>query len=153
MDCIVAISDSVGGRSSQPTPAILTAPCAANIARLIPGLTFSTALAKPSKSVQATPPSGNEPLKVFKYDSSSALRQRLAGKGPTPQFEVTSVVTPCITLLSPTGLSKILRSVWVWRSIKPGATTRPDTSTTCPSASLSRPISRIIPCSTQTSAE
>jgi hypothetical protein len=61
------------------------------------------------------------------------------GNGENPQFPVTSVVTPCNSLLSASGWRITLTSECVWMSTKPGAVTRPVPSITC-AAGTSAPI-------------
>ena len=52
-----------------------------------------------------------------------------------PSCPKTSVVIPCMTLGATSGSTRICRSLWLWVSINPGATTKPDASITKASAS------------------
>jgi len=61
------------------------------------------------------------------------------GANVTPQFPITTLVTPCQQLLEAIGSHDSCASRWVWISTKPGVTT-------FPSASISRmPRSSIVP--------
>ena len=60
----------------------------------------------------------------------SSSRLGSIGKGEKPQLPVTSVVTPCETLLCARPSSIRLMSECVWMSIRPGVATRPRASTT-----------------------
>ena len=63
------------------------------------------------------------------------------GAKVTPQFPITTLVTPCQQLEVPIGSQASCASRWVWMSTKPGVTSRP-------SASISRaPVPSIPPSS------
>src|SRR5687768_8269711 len=58
-------------------------------------------------------------------DTSVASRSWLSGETGAydmPQFPTTSVVTPCIRVLSESRLASSDQSEWEWQSMKPGAT-------------------------------
>ena len=69
-----------------------------------------------------------------------------------PQLPTTSVVTPCRIVLCAVGFVRIVKSLWLCGSTKPGQTTRPPASITrsarAPSTS---PTAVILPSSTATS--
>jgi hypothetical protein len=48
-----------------------------------------------------------------------------SGARLTPQFPVTTVVTPWLNFGVMSGVDMTARSSWVWASMKPGVTTRP----------------------------
>jgi len=62
---------------------------------------------------------------------------RGAGASDTPQFPATTVVTPWLTLGAISGAESIRRSSWVCASMKPGATIRPEASSSVPARALS----------------
>ena len=55
---------------------------------------------------------------------------RETGAGEEPQWPISSLVTPCVTCPGESGNSGNVKSECEWRSMKPGATTRPPTSRT-----------------------
>ena len=76
----------------------------------------------------------------------------LQGASAKPQLPITTVVTPCQQEQLPSGSQATCASMWVWPSMKPGATIMPSASMTSPAGLLMRPISAIRPCFTPTSA-
>ena len=60
------------------------------------------------------------------FSSDAPLR----GTGLPPQLPFTSVVMPCLILLSIHGSTNMLVSEWLWTSINPGLTKSPSTSMT-----------------------
>ena len=52
---------------------------------------------------------------------------------------MTSVVTPCLTFGSWSGSASIISPLWLWRSMKPGATTMPVASITRPASGGASP--------------
>ena len=68
----------------------------------------------------------------------------VSGARLMPQLPVTTVVTPWLALAAISGVANSARSSWVCTSIKPGATTIPDTSTSrAPCARSTAPIAAI----------
>ncbi len=78
---------------------------------------------------------------------SHSWRLGATGAKPTPQFPITTVVTPCQQEGVSSGSHVIWPSKCVWISTKPGATTMPVASMVSrPSASM-RPMALILPSS------
>ena len=87
--------------------------------------------------------------------SAPGPRPCRAGPAPprTPQWPMTSVVTPWRTLLSAWGMRARVKSEWVLMSMKPGATTRPLASIMrAPAAVMSPPMAAMRPSLNATSA-
>ena len=92
--------------------------------------------------------------------SSTAVRQRanhsrssgLQGASAKPQLPMTTLVTPCQHEQLPSGSQATCASIWVWPSMKPGATISPSASIVRWAGARMRPISTIRPPVMPTSA-
>jgi len=81
-----------------------------------------------------------------KKSSAFARSFSLRGAAELPHCPMTSVVTPCLILLSALALASRALSECEWASINPGDTTRPDASIVFPaSASVRSPMTAICP--------
>ena len=92
--------------------------------------------------------------------SSTADRQRayhsrspgLQGASAKPQLPITTDVTPCQHEQLPSGSQATCASMWVWPSMKPGATISPSASIVRRAAPATLPISTMRPSLIATSA-
>src|SRR5499426_306120 len=84
--------------------------------------------------------------------TTMALSVSAHGASVKPQLPMTTLVIPCQHDDVPSGSQKICASMWVWPSMKPGATTCPSASMTSRARSRIRPIVVMRPCRTPTSA-
>lgn len=75
--------------------------------------------------------------------AATRARKSPTGQAELPQLPEMTVVTPCRSMLSAVGRSMI-RSAWVWTSMKPGLATSPPASMTC-SAAAREVVSTIRP--------
>ena len=78
-------------------------------------------LAHPGQSI--VPPASS--VRFFSIANTGSSRRRPT---LTPQLPTTSVVTPCAMELRMGRFRSSEKSEWVWMSMKPGATARPETS-------------------------
>ena len=83
---------------------------------------------------------------------TSCLSLSAHGASVKPQLPITTLVMPCQDEHVPSGSQKICASMWVWPSMKPGATTRPSASMTLLALSRMRPMEAMRPPRTPTSA-
>jgi hypothetical protein len=74
------------------------------------------------------------------------------GAHEKPHWPITSSVTPWQTWLSALPSASSTKSLCVWMSMKPGATTRPAASSVAAASPRSWPIAAMRPCFTPTSA-
>src|SRR5262249_857276 len=88
----------------------------------------------------------------WRLRTTRCLFSSAQGARVKPQLPITTLVMPCQHDEVPSGSQKTCASMWVWPSMKPGATTWPSASITSRARSRIRPIGVRRPCRTPTSA-
>lgn len=140
---ILLISAFLGARLSNPITHAHMFPCPwwGTMFRAVPVLLIRSRYSCIVDQFSLSPLS----LTLGQVFRTSSLTSSVSGAAEAPQFPMTSVVTPCLILLSARGFTRRERSEWLCMSMKPGATARPLTLSLRSARSfLSLPIRAIL---------
>ena len=104
------------------------------------------------QSIPATMASLGMSSTASRHSANHSLASGLQGASANPQLPMTTLVTPCQQEQVPAGSHATCASMWVWPSMKPGATIMPSASIVSSAGLRMRPISAIRPWLIPTSA-